>query len=366
MVGDIVAPKERNRDVILNEKSAFFKGTPEQERFSMTYRSVFVYDSLDVDDSVLNRWELELTHGVPVHAIGIARAKMPSRDFIEKAQNHRAILGASGALITDEVMESLPELQFIAKLGIGYEVIDVDAATRRGIVVTNTPIHSEVSLVAEHTIALLLACVKQFYWYNTPYVREGGWRNGDHLVGTLEGATVGIIGFGNIGQAVGRRLIPFGAKVITHDVCEIEPFNGVSQVSLDDLLHQSDVVTLHAPPTKDGPILNEQRLASMKPGAILIITARGALVVTRALSKLLESGHLASAGIDVFSPEPPHANDPLLTGANTFLTPHVAAWNSGVRIEMVELALAGLDALFDGKVPANVVNPEVFEKGLRT
>ncbi|MDH2903276.1 MAG: NAD(P)-dependent oxidoreductase [Actinomycetota bacterium] len=290
---------------------------------------------------------------------------MDSQEFIEGAQGHSAVLGASGALVTRAIMQALPELRFIAKLGIGYEVIDIDAATECGIVVTNTPIHSEVGLVAEHTIALMLACIKQFHWYNTPYLRQEGWRNPEHLVGTLEGATVGVIGFGNIGQAVARRLSSFETRILAFDVRNIEPTAAVEQVTLEDLLEQSDVVTLHAPPSPNGPLLTASRLRSMKEGAVLINTARGALVDNVALCELLGTGHLSGVGADVFAPEPPPEDDVLLKAPNTFLTPHVAAWNERVRVEMVELALSSLSSLFESGRPANVVNPEVFEKGLR-
>ncbi len=331
----------------------------------MSSRSVFVYDPLNVDSDLLVRWGLDFTYGVPVWATGHARAKMNSEDFIKNALGHDAVLGASGALVTRDIMEALPDLRFIAKLGIGYEVIDVAAATDCGIVVTNTPMHSEVDLVAEHAIALILACVKQFHWYNTPYVKSGGWRNPEHLVGTLKGSTVGIVGFGNIGQAVARRLVPFCQEILTYDVREITHFEHVSQVSLEELLERSDVVTLHAPPAPGGPLLDRQRLTSMKKNAILINTARGALVDGLALSDLLTSGHLAGAGADVFAPEPPPDDDPLVNAPNTYLTPHVAAWNADIRVEMVELALSSLAMLFDGEIPPTVINPEVFEKGIR-
>ncbi len=326
---------------------------------------MFVFDSLNVGPEVLSRWDLDLSYGVPVWATGLARKKMDSQEFIEGAQGHSAVLGASGALVTRAIMQALPELRFIAKLGIGYEVIDIDAATECGIVVTNTPIHSEVGLVAEHTIALMLACIKQFHWYNTPYLRQEGWRNPEHLVGTLEGATVGVIGFGNIGQAVARRLSSFETRILAFDVRNIEPTAAVEQVTLEDLLEQSDVVTLHAPPSPNGPLLTASRLRSMKEGAVLINTARGALVDNVALCELLGTGHLSGVGADVFAPEPPPEDDVLLKAPNTFLTPHVAAWNERVRVEMVELALSSLSSLFESGRPANVVNPEVFEKGLR-
>lgn len=331
----------------------------------MANRAIFVYDSLDVDPEFLEQWDFEYTYAVPLKATGKARNKIGADDFVRGAKGHRAVLGASGALITRDVMESLPDLRFVAKLGIGYDVIDVSAATDCGIVVTNTPIHREVGLVAEHAVALILACMKQFHWYNTTYVRQGGWRDSDHLVRSLEGATVGIIGFGNIGRAVAQRLVPFGAQIVTYDIRAVDPVNGVEQVELDELLARSDVVTLHAPPNKSGELLGSSQLELMKQGAILVNTARGALVDNNSLAKQLESGHLRGAGIDVYFPEPPSGDGPLLQAPNTFLTPHVAAWNEQVRIDMTEMALASLAVLFDGGISPCVVNPEVYERGVR-
>lgn len=328
-------------------------------------RRVFVYDSLDVPADWLAAWDLELTHGVPLQATGRARPKMLPETLVAAAAGHQALLGASGAAITAGVIEQLPDLRYVAKLGIGWEVIDVAAATAKGIVVTNTPIHSEIELVAEHAIGLMLACVKQFSWYNTDYVVSGGWRNADHLVGTLTGATVGIVGYGNIGRAVGRRLANWDVELLVYDVRPIEP-GAATAVDLETLLRRSDLITLHLPAPAGGqPMLTREHLEQLKPGAILVNTARGAAVDNVVLAELLRSGHVAGVGVDVYQPEPPSADHPLLSAPNVFATPHVAAWNAGIRKEMVELALASLCDLFDGKVPPHVVNPEVLEEGER-
>ena len=331
----------------------------------VTKPSVFVYDSLDVGETVLSQWDFDFTFGVPERASGVARRKLSTDTLVEAARGHDALLGASGALISRDVLLQLPSVRYIAKLGIGYEVIDVDAATELGVVVVNTPIHSEVELVAEHAIALMLACVKQFHWYNTQYVRGGGWRHADHFVGTLFGSTVGVVGYGNIGRAVAHRLRSFGVNVLVYDLRSLDGEPGVTPVTLDELLAQSDVVTLHTPATGSEPLLNGDRLRTMKRGSILINTARGRLVDTRTLSELLDEGHLAGFGTDVFYPEPPPADDVVLGASSVYLTPHVAAWNAPVRVEMVTMALSSLSRLVEGERPVNVINPEVFDKGVR-
>ena len=328
----------------------------------MANRRVFVYDPLDVPEDWLRTWELELTHATPLRASGRARPKMTAEDLVLGARGHQALLGGSGARITKEVLDALPELRFVAKLGIGWEVIDVAAATARGVVVTNSPAHSEVELVAEHTIGLMLACLKQFTWYNTAYVRDGGWRDGGHLLGSLTGSSIGIIGYGNIGRAVARRLQGWGVELLVHDVRPVVPEAGET-VELEPLLRRADLVTLHTPAMRDEPpLLDRKRLDLLKPGAVVINTARGSLIDRAALAELLTSGRIAAAGVDVFEPEPPTAEDPLLSAPNVFATPHVAAWNPRVRLEMVEMALSGLRDLFDGKVPPHVVNHEVLRE----
>ncbi len=365
-VDDIVAAySARRADSVRSAREGVFAICVVTRNIGVASPSIFVYDSLDVGEEALAQWDFSFTFGVPERATGKARPKMNAEELVAAARGHDALLGASGALITREVFGQLPELRYVAKLGIGHEVIDIEAASDHGVVVINTPIHSEVDLVAEHAIALMLTCVKQFHWYNTDYIRRGGWRHPDYFVGSLFGSVVGIIGYGNIGRAVAQRLGAFGVRVLAYDVRDFDDDSVATRVSLEELLTRADVVTLHAPSTGAEPLLNVERLRMMKRGALLINTARGKLVDTLALRELLESGHLAGFGADVFFPEPPPSDDALLAAPSVYLTPHVAAWNSRVREEMVSMALSSLHDLFAGACPSNVVNPEVFDKGVR-
>jgi len=325
---------------------------------------VYVYDPLDQPVEWLVERGVQVTLGAPLYSPGRSRPKMPSEDLIAGAQGHAALLGASGAFITGEVMQAIPTLRCISKLGIGYEVIDVSAATELGILVTNTPVHGEVGPVAEHAVALMLALSRQLHWYDVSYVRRGGWRDPEHMAVTLEGATVGIIGFGNVGRAVARRLSGWGCRILAADPVDFGTVAGVERVDLATLLAASDIVTLHTPGrSKDeGPLLDAHHLGLMKRGALLVNTARGNLVDQPALVARLTTGDLGGAAIDVFSPEPPAEDTPLLSAPNLIATPHVAAWSPQVRKEMVMTAFRNLWTALQGGVPEHLVNPEVLDE----
>lgn len=306
---------------------------------------------------------VQVTLGAPLASTGLMRRKLAEPALIQAARGHRAVLGASGARFTRGVFESLPELRFIAKLGIGTELIDLDAATEHGVMVTNTPVHSEVVLVAEHTVALILGLQKRLHLYAGGWLRAGRWKDPAAMSAAIRGATVGIIGFGQIGRSVAERLRPWGATLLATDVREPEPLEGVTFVDFDTLLRRSDVVTLHTPgrPMGSPALIDERALDLMKPSAVLINTARGNLVDTSALVARLAGGGLAGAGLDVFNPEPPEPEAPLLQLPNVLLTPHVAAWNPGLRKEMAQMAFENLWSMFEGRVPPHLVNREVVE-----
>lgn len=329
--------------------------------------SVYVYDPLDQPVDWLVERGVQVTLGAPLYSPGRSRPKVPPEDLVAGAQGHAALLGASGAYITAEVMEALPTLRCIAKLGIGYEVIDVAAATELGILVTNTPVHGEVGPVAEHAVALMLALARRLSWYDVAYVRRGGWRDPDHMAVTLDGATVGIVGFGNIGRAVAQRLSGWGCRILAADPVDFGAVAGVERVELPELLAAADIVTLHTPgrSKKEGPLLDERHLALMKPGALLVNTARGNLVDQPSLVAHLASGHLGGAAVDVYSPEPPRADAPLLSAPNVIATPHVAAWSPQVRKEMVMTAFRDLWTALRGGIPEHLVNPEVLDGARR-
>lgn len=326
--------------------------------------SVYVYDPVDEPiDWLLDRG-VRVTLGAPLFSTGRSRPKIPADDLVAAAQGHSALMGASGTFITRRVMEQLPDLRYISKLGIGHEIIDLAAATERGIMVTNTPGDAEVEPVAEHAIALMLALVKQLHWYSGAYIAGGGWRAADRMAGTLSGSTVGIVGLGHIGRAVAARLSPWGARLIGTDIRAEAIPEDVEGVDLATLLRTADIVTLHLPGrgVGEGPLLDSERLESLKPGALLVNTARGNLIDQAALARLLAEGRIAGAAVDVYSPEPPPPDDPLLGAPNVIATPHMAAWNAGLRKEMATMAFRNLWTMLSGGRPRDLVNPDVLDR----
>jgi D-3-phosphoglycerate dehydrogenase / 2-oxoglutarate reductase len=326
--------------------------------------SVYVYDPVDEPIEWLLDRGVRVTFGAPLFSTGRSRPKIPEDELVAAAQGHSALMGASGAFITRWVMEQLPDLRYISKLGIGHEVIDLAAATERGIMVTNTPADAEAEPVAEHAIALMLALVKQLHWYSGTYIARGGWRAADRMAGTLRGSTVGIVGLGHIGRAVAARLGPWGARLIGADIRPGAIPDGVEQVDLRTLLCTADIVTLHVPgrAATEGPLLDGERLESLKPGALLVNTARGNLVDQPVLARLLTEGRIGGAAVDVYSPEPPPPDDPLLSAPNLIATPHMAAWNAQLRREMATMAFRNLWTMLTGGLPEDLVNPDVLRR----
>lgn len=325
---------------------------------------MYVYDPVDEPVDWLVERGIRVTRGAPLYSPGRSRPKVPAEELIAAARGHTALLGASGALITREVMAGIGTLRCISKLGIGYEVVDVDAATELGILVTNTPVPGEIGPVAEHAITLMLALAKQLHFYGASYIAEGGWKDAGRMSAVLEGATVGIVGFGRIGRSVALRLSGWGCRILAADPVAFGEFPGVERTELPVLLAESDIVTLHAPGRShdEGPLLNDQLLGLMKPTALLVNTARGNLLDQEALVARLRSGRLAGAALDVFSPEPPPPGSPLLSAPNLIATPHASAWNAPLRKEMARMAFYNLWAALSGGVPEHLVNPEVLGK----
>jgi D-3-phosphoglycerate dehydrogenase len=330
-------------------------------------RRVYVYDPVDAPLDWLTERGVAVTMGAPAYATGRSRPKLTEDELVARARGHSALLGASGTFITRQVMERLPELRFISKLGIGYEIIDIDAATARGIMVTNTPAHAEVEPVAEHAIALMLGLAKHLHWYSAAYIADGGWRSAEHMSMTLRDATIGIIGLGHIGRAVAARLLPWGARLLASDVAPVPAPPGVELVELPALLRAADIVSLHAPgrSPSQGPLLDAELLGLLKPGALLVNTARGNLIDQAALARLLREGRIGGLAVDVYSPEPPPRDDPVLSAPNVLATPHMAAWNAQLRREMAEMAFQNLWTMLTGGVPEHLVNPAVLERTQR-
>ena len=278
--------------------------------------------------------------------------------IIAAAQGVDAVLGLGSAKFTRRVLDALPQLRFISKVGIGTDSIDIDAATERGILVCNTPEEGGTIAVAEHAIALMLALSKQLSAWTPDYFQKGGWRGVERFSIGISGATVGIIGFGRIGRAVAERLTGWNARIIAYDPYVTADINGVKMVELPTLLAESDFVTIHCGATEDNlHLIGADAIATMKPGAFLINTGRGSLVDEVALKKNLKSGHLGGAGLDVFEQEPPDSNDELFTLQNVIVTPHVAARTIEVFLDRHLRAARNLWAMISGEGHADLVNP---------
>lgn len=282
--------------------------------------------------------------------------RTPDNMITERAADAEIILTNKNLMMAN-VIEKLPRLKYIGVLATGYNVVDTEAAKRRGIIVTNVPAYSTAS-VAQHTFALIL----EFYNYPGKFsdeVREGRWSRNldfcywDKQLIELAGKTIGIVGFGRIGKAVARVAEALEMNVIVSEVTDVE---GYENYPLDKLLKRSDIVTLHCPLTPETKgIINRGRLRLMKPSALLVNCARGQLIVEQDLADALNEGRIAGAALDVLSEEPPSPDNPLLKAKNCIITPHVAWATLEARQRLMKIAVDNVRCFLEGK-PVNVVN----------
>ena len=291
----------------------------------------------------------------PLKALGelTVYSRTKAEDVVESAKDAEIVL-TNKVVFTDEVMAQLPKLKYIGVLATGYNVIDVEAAHRRGIVVTNIPAYSTESVV-QMTFAQILNITNQVGHY-ADEVRGKRWSNNpdfcywDTPLIELSGKTMGIVGLGHIGSRVAHVAREFGMDVFaltSKDSSQLP--DGIQKTTIDGLLGVADILTLHCPLTKDNyHMINAERLEQMKPGAILINTARGALVDEAAVAKALESGHLAAYGADVMDVEPPKADNPLLGQPHAFLTPHIAWATKEARTRLMNICVANVKAFIEG------------------
>jgi phosphoglycerate dehydrogenase-like enzyme len=251
------------------------------------------------------------------------------------------------------------ELKIIARWGVGYDSVDLAAATENGIVVTYTPGLLD-DAVADYTFALLLALARRTQEAHAA-MQRGEWKNywGDDV----SGKTLGIIGLGRIGKAVARRAAGFDMRVVAHTAHPSPENNGIEFVSLEQLLAESDIVSLHAAltPSTRG-MIGEAQLRQMKRGGYLINTARGALVDESALVQALREGRIAGAALDVFTTEPLPADSALRTAPNLLLSPHQSSYARGTGERVSLTAAQSIVDLMNGNRPRNILNPEVFER----
>ena len=264
------------------------------------------------------------------------------------------------ALLPREVISALPKLRFIAVTATGFNVVDAAAARERGIPVSNVPLYG-TRAVAQFTIAMLLELCHHVGAHSDS-VRAGDWvKSADWCYARtplleLDGLTLGIVGWGRIGQATADIARTLGMKIIAASRTPKPPQDGVEFVDMETLFRRADVVSLHCPLTPETKALvNAERLALMKPTAFLLNTSRGPLLDEAAVAAALNSGRIAAAGLDVLSCEPPKADNPLLSARNCVITPHQAWAAKAARARLLETTAANVKAFLSG-TPLNVVN----------
>lgn len=286
--------------------------------------------------------------------------RTPPEQIVPRSQHAEALIINKVALNRSS-LEQLPDLRYISVTATGVNVVDLPAARDNDVVVTNVPTYGTES-VAQLTFALLLELCHRVA-HHSQTVRDGRWSNcpdfcyWDFPLVELAGKTLGIVGFGRIGQAVARLGRAFGMEVLAHDRRAVDDVAlDIEPVDLDDLLARSDVVSLHCPLNEQTQgLISADRLAKIKPSAYLINTSRGALIDETALADTLNTGRLAGAGLDVLSTEPPEPDNPLLGAKNCFITPHIAWATRAARRRLLDTTVENLRAFLDGE-PQNVVS----------
>ncbi len=297
----------------------------------------------------------------PLEALGRVTVydSTPADCVVKRAQNAEALI-VNRIVLNRAVLDALPKLRYIGTLATGYNTIDVRAAREKGVTVCNVPLYC-VETVAQLTLALLLALCNRVE-HLSAVTRSGGWNDAVEATHTtapileLSGKTLGILGFGNIGRAVAQLGLALGMRVLVHSRTQRTLPAGCTWCGFETLFETADVVSLHCPLTDETRgIVSASVLARMKPTALLINTARGALVDENALADTLNSGRLAGAGLDVMAEEPPRADHPLLTAKNCLITPHIAWASREARLRLIDAVAGNLRAFLAGQ-PVNVVS----------
>jgi len=289
----------------------------------------------------------------------------PPEAVVEQVREVEGVLCLLTDRIDGEVIAAGKRLRVISNCAVGYDNIDVAAATRRGILVCNTPgVLTETT--ADLAWALLMAAARRIA-ESDRYVRAGKWRSWSPqlmLGQDVGGATLGVIGLGRIGQAVARRARGFDMRVLYYDIVrvpEVERSVGAEFVELPVLLRESDFVSIHTPLTEETRhLIGAEELTLMKPTAVLVNSARGGVVDAQALAAALRKGEIFAAGLDVFESEPLPADDPLLDLENVVVLPHIGSASVATRTRMARMAAGNLIAGLKGERPPYLVNPEVF------
>ena len=308
-----------------------------------------------LDAHTLNPGDLDWS---PLQQLGACTIhdRSTAAEIVPRAKDAELVL-TNKTPLTSATLAELPKLRYIGVLATGYNVVDIPAATARGIVVTNVPDYGTRS-VAQHVFALLLE-LTQNVGHHAQTVREGRWNQSLDFcywvrpLVELAGLKLGIVGYGRIGRAVAEIGRAFGMEILASSRSEKQ---GVTQVSLEELFRVSDVISLHCPLTAENKgMINAARLQLMKPGAFLINTSRGPLVVEQDLADALNAGQIAGAALDVLAVEPPPGENPLFRAKNCVITPHIAWATRAARERLLGIAVANVAAFQAGR-PQNVVH----------
>lgn len=304
------------------------------------------------------------------HEVDVSEFNRPllEEELVERAKGCDSIL----SLLTDRIDGDLidaagPQLKIISNYAVGYDNVDVKAATDRGVVITNTPSDEVNEAVAEHSWALIFALTRRIVEADESTRRGGykGWEPGIFLGKSLNGKTLGIVGLGRIGSMVARRAQGYKMKLLYNKRSQdpdAEKKLGVVFSDMDRLLSESDIVTLHVPLTDETRhMMNKITFEKMKKGAMLVNTSRGQVVDEGDLVEFLRSGHLGGAGLDVYENEP-NINPELIGMENVVLTPHIASATWEARDKMGNQAVDAILDLFQGTKPQNIVNADVWNK----
>jgi len=284
-----------------------------------------------------------------------------SPDNVFKRAKDAEILITNKVVIGTKEIAQLPKLKYIGLSSTGYNVVDIDAAARRSIPVTNVPAYSTLS-VAQMTFAHILNLCHHVAEHSSS-VRNGEWIGSEDFcywnfpLVELQNLTLGIIGFGQIGQAIAKIVEKFGMHIMYYDISEYSELSiNFTKVALNTLFQKSDIVTLHCPLTPETKqLIDKNHLNMMKPTAFLINTSRGQLINEQDLANALNSGQIAGAGLDVLSTEPPNPDNPLLSAQNCYITPHIAWATKAARQRLMDTVVHNIRAFLNGE-PVNVVN----------
>jgi glyoxylate reductase len=323
-----------------------------------------------------HRPSILISYSLPGEAIRLARERadvdlhtgaspLTREELIARLQGRQGLVALITEIVDEALLAACPELRVVANVAVGYNNVDVGAATRRGVVITNTP-DVLTDTTADFAWSLLMAAARRVA-ESDRYIREGRWKTWDFSLlwgGDIHGKTLGIVGFGRIGRAVAKRARGFDMKILYQDSIAadavVERELHASRTDLATLLRESDFVTLHTPLVPETRhLINAEALRAMKKTAYLVNASRGPVVDEAALVQALKEGWIAGAGLDVFEHEP-DLHPGLISLPNVVLAPHIGSASNDTRIKMSVLAVENCLAVLEGRTPPTPLNPEVL------